>query len=307
MKAKYIGILSLLASGSIVGYIAGNHFSPDATKPETARHFLLLYGTWKRIDADHGRITLPAGSRVYQYTTGDAAVTVTQLPPSEMIHKKAPQRDMNQDFEKLAGLTVAQTGSASLLSTIMEGAAGTGTLASFSKGEKAGILLATGGSIGLGFWIGYHPQPDVSEPRFEETLTSEVATWKTDEAGWREEYDKVVAQRVAELERRRSLLGSSPAEAVFLLPIDSGPCAAAGLSGINLASRMAQGPLRSVHPEICDQVGSDPLVLAALSPAKAPASGLDSVLARILAQKTQPSPGVKVKSMPTIKMPPARP
>jgi hypothetical protein len=265
MSAKYIWILGLLGSGLTVGYVLGKHSSPDASNPECARKYLAMYGRWTRLDATRGNITLQAGNRMYAYSTGDPAVSAHELSAAAMLKTPMPHRDMDKDFEKLVGLTVASTGSASILSTIVQGAAGTGSVARYSKGEAAVALIVTGGSIGVGYWLGHSAQPDFGERKFQETLTNDVGLWTGYDSDWRTEYTRLVDSRIADESRRFAMQSASSIDALYQLQPHQDICSYAdGPMWDTSPAGVERAAVRALHPELCNQVDSDPRLLAVI-------------------------------------------
>ena len=245
---KILALLPLFVVGTVCGYLIGRDISPDATKPDTARIYLAMYGEWRLNDFEHrkGSLTLRAGNRIYHYGEGDIAVKVDYLSPQMLATAPMPKRDYDSDFEKLVSLGIAGTDSISILHAIVTGVKDTGLRGKVALGERILVMVITCGGIALGYYIGHRKEPDFSEPKFEEELTSNTKLWTEFEAQWHGEYSGAFERGITDIVRT---------------PKTSWPKTIGDLTARMSTSCVVYEKNRGIldlHPEICRQIAFDP-------------------------------------------------
>jgi hypothetical protein len=250
-KQKKIAIaLGLFSTGSLIGYILGRHNTPDATKPVTADIYLALYSQWKYLDTDHSQIELRAGSRIYDFRTGDSTVSISILSPEEMAKSPMPTRDYDGDLEKLVALSAAESGGYSLMTTIVEASGGEGAVGRFGAQERVLVAIGVMASGGLGYYFGHSVSPDVEEPKFQDELSHNIELWKNYDKHWKTAYQHAVLLAFIDLNK---IIEAKPRMEIInfdWLGEASKICAS--------SPSLAKATIR--HPEICLQAMHDPLI-----------------------------------------------
>ncbi|HEX3682894.1 MAG TPA: hypothetical protein VHU83_10165 [Bryobacteraceae bacterium] len=105
-KTKSGIALGLFSAATIAGFIVGRSTSWHSENPDTAYVYLARHGRWTKIDQSRGRVELPAGTRLYTYTTGENAVQARFIPVDQIANYREPI-DLDSDSKDLMSIAVA--------------------------------------------------------------------------------------------------------------------------------------------------------------------------------------------------------
>jgi hypothetical protein len=183
-------ILSVLTSGTLIGYIGGQISSPNANKPITARIEVAMYGKWQRLGPTTGRYSFTEPKRKYSYATADSKVSIDDISAEKLAASSIPKSDYADDFAKLMPLVVAPPVTTGIWVAILEATGKAGEV--ITRPEKILLGAATLGGSALGFLVGHKSQPDFDNPVFENTLEMHPELWAEVERNCRAEYEVAV-------------------------------------------------------------------------------------------------------------------
>lgn len=262
IRKALLVLLPFCAAGFAGGLLIGRANSIDYGNPATAVMYLAANGRWQHVDAEHGRLALIAEDRIYSYLTGSTEVTVSYASVVDIALHGPPRIGYTRDVGNLAAIALGGAPGAGFLVTLLK-QTDEGAERFTSGNQRLLVVIASAVTLGsgmLGYHFGHNTKPDYQNEVFKKTL-QEVHLWTQFEREWRTAYDTEVKNQAASRVARRAKPEDTESRPCTDNPIFGHLCPPASSTTAYVEKRdPALEQVFRVHPEILEQVSSDPLL-----------------------------------------------